>query len=147
MVHWLVSSSIGLSVAFAPFSSLLFLPPVLLGALTAFDYLVDLAYDVFSVRQEITIFVDRRVPSRHFRAIDVGNVWERNEAFAVKSVDLLCRPVPLELGFAAFGTLNDLRGFVGIRMHVRPGIAHKRCRSWLVSICKNRRVWNIPGKV
>jgi len=146
LVHWLVSS-VGLPVAFAPFGSLVFLPSIFLGALAAFDDLVDFTYDVLSIRQEISIFVDRRVPRWHFRPIDIGNIWERNETLAVGSVDLLCRPVPLELCLTAFGTFSDLRGLVGLRMHVRPGIAHKRRRSGLVSVGESGRFGDISGKV
>jgi hypothetical protein len=141
------SSNVGLSVAFTPFGSLLFLSPGFLGALAAFDDLVNLTDDVLSVWQEISIFVDRRIPRRHLRPIDVGDIWERDETFAVRSIDLFYRPVPLELCLATFGTFNDLGGLVGIRMHVRPGITHKRRRTWLVSVGKSGRFWNISGKV
>ena len=144
-VHWLVSSS--LSVAFTPFGSLLFLPPVFLRALTTFDYFVDLTDDVLSIRQEISIFVDRRVPRRHFRSIDVGNIRERDETFAVGSIDLLYRPVPLKLRLAALSALSDLGWVIGIRMHVRSGIAHERCCSWLVGIGEEGRFRDIPREV
>lgn len=147
MVHWLAGSSFGLPVAFAPFGSLLFLSPASLRALTAFDDFVNLTDNVLPVRQEVSVFVDRRVSRRHFRPIDVGDIWERNETFAVGSIDLFHRPVPLELRFAAFGTFNDIWGFVRIGVHIRPGIAHKRRRPWLVSIGKSRGLGDISGKV
>ena len=147
LVHWLVSSRIGLPVAFAPFSSLLFLSPVFLGCLAVVDYFIDLTDDVFSVRQEISIFVDRRVPRKHFRPIDVGNVWERDNTFAVRPIDLVHWPVPLELCLAALSAFSNIRGLVGVRMHVGSGITHKRRCSWLVCISKGGRFRNVPGKI
>ena len=147
MVHRLAGSSFGLPVAFPPFGSLLFLSSASLGALTAFDNFVNLADDVLPVRQEVSVFVDRRVARGHFRPIYVGDIWERNETFAIGSIDLLRRPVPLELRLAPFGPFNDVRRLVWVRMHIRPGIAHKRRCPWLVSIGKSRRFGDIPGKV
>ena len=147
MIHRLAGTSFGLSVALTPFGGLLLLPPAFLGALTAFDDVVNLTDDVLSVRQEVSVFVDRRISRRHFRPIDVGDIWERNETFAVRSIDQLRWPVPLEFSLAAFCTLNDIGGFVWIRMHIRPRIAHKRRRSWLVSIGKSGRFRDIPRKV
>jgi len=142
-----VSSGIDLPVSLTPLSGLLFLPPVFLSARATFDYFVDFTDDVVSVRQKISVFVDRRVSRRHFRPIDVGDIWERNETFAVLPVDLFYRPVPLKLCLAAFSTFSDLGGLVGFRMHVRSGVAHKRRRPWLVSVGKSGRFWNIPGEV
>lgn len=139
--------NVRLPVAFTPFGGLLFLSPVFLGALAALDDLVYLTDDVVSVWQEFSIFVDRRIPRRHLRPIDVGNIWERDKTLVVRPVDLFYRPVPLKLCFAAFGSFSDLGGFVGVRVHVRPGIAHKRRSSRFVSIGKSGRFGDIPGKV
>ena len=133
-MYRLVNSSNGLSVAFTPLGGLLFLSPGFLSALAAFNNFIDLTDNVFSVWQEIPIFVDRRIPRRHLRPIDVGNIWERNETFAVGTVDLLHRPVPLKLCLAALGTFNDLGRLFGIRVHVWPRVAHKRRRSWFVGM-------------
>jgi len=133
----LVSSSNSLSVAFTPLGGLLFLSPAFLRALTAFNDFIDLTDNVLPVWQEIPIFVDRRIPRRHLRPIDVRNIWERNETFAVRTVDLFYRPVPLELCLAALGTFNDLRRLVWICVHIRPGVAHKRRGSWLVGVGKD----------
>ena len=133
----LVSSNNSLSVALAPLGGLLFLSPVFLRALTAFYNFIDLTDNVLPVWQEIPIFVDRRISRRHLRPIDVGNIWERNETPAVRTVDLFYRPVPLELCLAALGTFNDLRWFIWIRVHIRPGVAHKRRGTWLVGVGKN----------
>ena len=118
-----------------------------LGALAAFNDFVYLTDDVLSVWQEISIFVDRRIPRRHLRAINVGNVWERDETLVVRPIDLFYRPVPLEFCFTAFGTFSDLGGLVGIRVHVRSGIAHERRCSRFISIGKSGRFGDVPGKV
>ena len=143
----MIGGRTSLSVAFTPVSGLLLLLPAFLGSLTVFDDFVDLADDVLVVRQEVSIFVDRRVSRRHVRPIDVGNIRERDETFAVWSVDLFYWPVPLEPGLAAFGTFGDLWGLVGICVHVWPGIAHKCRCPWLVSVGKGGRFGDIPGKV
>ena len=143
----MAGSGVGLSVAFTPFGGLLFLPPIFLDALTVLDKFIDLTDDVLSVRQKISIFVDRRVPRLHFRPVDVGNIWERKQTFAVGPVNLFYRPVPLKLCLAAFGTFNDLGRLVGIRMHVWARIAYECCRPWLVGICKSGGFWDVPGKV
>ena len=137
-MHRLVSNSDGLPVALTPLGGLLFLSPVFLGALAALNNFVDLADYILLVWQEIPIFVDRRIPRRHLRPINVGNVWKRDETFAVGTVNLFYRPIPLELCLAALGTFNDLGRLVGIRMHVRPGVPHKSRRPWLVSVGKSR---------
>ena len=147
LARWLTSDNISLSVAFTPFGSLFLLSPVFLGALTAFDYFVHLTDDVLSVRQEDSIFVDWRVPRRHHWSIDVGNIWERDETFAVGSVNLFHWPVPLKRRLASFGTSDNLGWLVGVRVHVRPGIAHKRCRSRFISIYKSGRFGDIPREV
>ena len=147
LVHRLVGNGVGLSVAFTPFGGLLFLSPVFLNALTVLDKFIDLTDDVLSVRQKISIFVDRRIPRLHFRPVDVGNIWERNETFAVRPVDLFYRPVPLKLCLAAFGTFNNLGRLVGICMHVWTGIAYERCRPWLVGIGKSGGFWDVPREV
>lgn len=144
LVHWLISS---LSSPFTPVGGLLFLPPVFLGPLTAFDYFVDLADDILPVCQEASVFVNRRVPRRHFRPIDVRDVWEGNKTLAVRSINQLYRPVPLKLCLAALGAFDDLGGLVGIGMHVRAGIAHKRRCSRLVGVGKSGRFRDVPGKV
>lgn len=146
-MYRLVRSSSGLSVALTPLGGLLFLSPVFLRALAAFNDFIDLADDVLPVCQEVPIFIDRRIPRRHLRPVDVGDIWEWNETSAVGTVDLFYRPVPLKLRLAALGTFNDLGRFVGFRMHVRPGVAYKRRRSWLVSVGKSRGLWYAPRKV
>jgi hypothetical protein len=133
--------------AFASFSSLLFLSPAFLGALAIFDDFVHLTDDVLSVRQEVSIFVDWCVPRRHQWPVDVGDVWERDKALAIGSIDLFYRPVPLKPCLASFGTFNNFGWFVGIRVHVRPRIAHKRCRPWFVSIGKSGGFRDIPREV
>ena len=136
-----------MSVAFASFGSLLFLPPVFLGALAAFDDFVYLANHILSIGQEISIFVDWCVPGAHYWPVDVGNIRERDETFAVGSVDLFYFPVPLKRCLASFGALNNLRWLVGIRVHVRPRIAHKRRCPRFVRIGKSGSFRNIPREV
>lgn len=147
MVQWLISLNVGLSVAFASFGSLLLLSPVFLGTLAAFNDLIHLTDDILPVGQEISVFVDWGVPRRHRRPVDVGDIWERDEAFAIGSIYFFHGPVPFKICIASFGTFNDLGWLVGVRVHVRPGIAHKCGRSWFIGICKSGRFGVIPREV
>lgn len=136
-----------MSVALASFSSLLFLSPVFLGALTTFDDGVHLTDDILFVRQEISVFVDRRVPRTYLRPVDVGDIRERDESFTVRPINLFYWPVPLKPCFASFCALDDLRRLTGIRVHVRPGITHERLRSRFISVSKSGRFGVAPREV
>ena len=147
LVGLLVGGNVGLSIAFTSFGSLVFLPSDFLRVLVVFDDFVDLADDILTVGQEISIFVNQRVPRRDLRAIDVGDVWERDKTFTVRSVNFFYRPVPLELCLASFSAFDDIRRLVGIRVHVWSGIAYERCRSWLISIGESRGIGDTPREV
>jgi hypothetical protein len=147
LVHLLIGSSVDLSVAFASFGSLFLLSPDFLRVLVVLDDIIDFTDYVLFVGQEISVFVNRCVPRVNVRPIDVGNIWEGDEALAVGSVNLFYRPIPLKLGLASFGTFNNIGGLLRIRVHVRPGITHECCRSWLVGVGENGRIGDAAREV
>lgn len=148
LINLLACSGIDLSVTFTSIGGQLFPPPVSLSVATVVDDVVDLANRFFSIWQEISgCVINWCIPWRHFRPINLRNVWERNKTFSVGSIDLFCRPVPLKLGFAAFGTFDDIGRLVGICMHVRAGITHERRRSRFVCIGKRGRFGNVSREV
>lgn len=147
MAHWLIGDNIGLSVAFASFGSLLFLSSAFLGALAVLDDFVYLAHNILSVGQEVSIFVYWRVPRRHNRSVDVGNIGKRDKTFAIGPVDLFYWPVPLKLCLASFGTFSNLGWLVGIRVLVRPRVANPGRRPWFVSVGEGGSFGEVPREV